>query len=307
MISKKKFVFWRKLNGDPVADNFSMKTEYHAFFAKCNDHFDFRISNNKDSYAGAGVFKNVFKYKDWKIVPAESEFKPDVVYQYTNVAGDVFDNAVPIVDSVQFKSWCPDKWNQYEILSDLMPRSFLIKTMDDLQRCLTDIKTAKAVIKPRKGQKGENIIVFDKASLPEINENILNTKGYILQDFHDTNVVVPGIISGLHDIKLITVGNDIFANLRVPETGKEFCTYDSSYAEIPIEKLPKEALNLHKKVKERVDAMFPHQLYTVDIGITKNGPIVFELNSHTAFPYVHFEYADKFFNAIIRHIDSPRL
>ena len=304
MINKKKFVFWRKLSGDPVADSFSMKTEYHAFFAKCNDYFDFRISNNKDSYVGAGIFTNVFRYKDWKIIPAESEFKPDVVYQYTNVAGDGFDNAIPIVDSVKFKNWCPDKWNQYELLSDLMPKSFLIKTRDDLQRYLEEVKTSKAVIKPRKGQKGENIIVFDKASFPEIDENILNTKWYILQDFHDTNVLVPGIVSGLHDIKLITVGDEVFANLRVPEAGKEFCTYDSPYTEIPIDRLSKEVINLHKKVKEKIDALFPRQLYTVDIGITKNGPIVFELNSHTAFPYVHFEYADKFFNAIIKHIDS---
>ena len=59
-------------------------------------------------------------------------------------------------------------------------------------------------------------------SFPEINENILSEKGYILQEFHDTNIVIPGVVSGLHDIKLITVGNDIFANLRVPEVGKEF-------------------------------------------------------------------------------------
>ena len=31
MTNKKKFVFWRKLSGDLVADNFSAKTEYHAF------------------------------------------------------------------------------------------------------------------------------------------------------------------------------------------------------------------------------------------------------------------------------------
>lgn len=304
MINKKKFVFWRKLSGDLVADNFSAKTEYHAFFAKCNDYFDFRISSNKDSYVGTGVFTNVFKYKNWKIIPAESKFRPDVVYQYTNIAGDDFDNAVPIIDSIEFKNWCPDKWNQYELLHDLMPKSFLIKTKNDLKKYLKEIKTAKAVIKPRKGQKGENIIIFDKVSFPEINENILSEKGYILQEFHDTNIVIPGVVSGLHDIKLITVGNDIFANLRVPEVGKEFCTYDSPYTEIAIKKLPKESLELHKKVKDRIDALFPDQLYTVDIGITKSGPIVFEINSHTAFPYTHFEYADKFFSAIIRHINS---
>ena len=31
MTNKKSLFFWRKLSGDSVADNFSMKTEYHAF------------------------------------------------------------------------------------------------------------------------------------------------------------------------------------------------------------------------------------------------------------------------------------
>ena len=63
-----------------------------------------------------------------------------------------------------------------------MPKSFLIKTKNDLKKYLKEIKTAKAVIKPRKGQKGENIIIFDKVSFPEINENILSEKGYILRN-----------------------------------------------------------------------------------------------------------------------------
>lgn len=67
----------------------------------------------------------------------------------------------------------------------------MIKTKNDLKKYLKEIKTAKAVIKPRKGQKGENIIIFDKVSFPEINENILSEKGYILQEFHDTNIVIP--------------------------------------------------------------------------------------------------------------------
>ena len=115
---------------------------------------------------------------------------------------------------------------------------------------------------------------------------------------------VPGVVSGTHDIKLITIDESVFPNLRVPETGKEICTYDSPYTEILIDKLPQELMEFHKKVKEKVDTAFPGQLYTVDVGMTKNKPILFELNSHTAFPYLHFAYANDFFEAIIKHLDK---
>lgn len=304
---KKKFVFWRKLEGDAVEDNFSAKPEYHAFFNECNKHFDFRIANGTESYIGKGVFKNVFKYKNYKFVLAEKKFKANAVYQRKKVADDSFDNSVPLLDSVAFKKWCPDKMNQYELLKDLMPITFLINTTEDYKKYLSEIKTEKAVLKPRRGQKGEDISVFYKSNPPKLDENILKNKGYLLQEFHDTNIEVNDIVKGIHDIKLITIGKKIFANLRTPETGKDYCTFDSPYTEIAPPKLPQEVFEVHQKVVERIKKMFPTDVYTVDIGLTKNGPIVFELNSHTAFPYTHFEYAMDFFNSLISHIKSLKV
>ena len=301
-IMKKKFVFWRKLEGNPVEDNFSEKPEYHAFFEICNKKFVFRIANNKYSYVGKGVFKNVFRYKKYKIIPAEKEFKSEVIYQRKRVADDTFDNAVPLLDSNEFKKWCPDKWNQYHLLKDLMPKTFLIEDEKYFKKHLIEIKTEKAVVKPRQGEKGENVIVFKKTNPPKLDENILRTKGYLLQEFCDTNLNVNGIVNGIHDLKLITIGENLFANLRTPEKGKEFCTFDSPYTEVSINKLPKNVLEVHKEVVKRVRKKFPKDIYTIDIGITKKGPIVFEMNSHTAFPYLHFNYAEDFFDALIKHI-----
>jgi glutathione synthase/RimK-type ligase-like ATP-grasp enzyme len=304
---KKKFVFWRKLDGNAIEDNFSAKPEYHAFFNECNKNFDFRIANGTESYLGKGVFKNVWKYKDYKFVAAEKKFKANVIYQRKKVADDSFDNAIPLLDSVAFKKWCPDKMNQYELLKDLMPITFLINSAEDYKKCLLKITTEKAVLKPRRGQKGEDISVFYKINPVKLEETILKNKGYLLQEFHDTNVEVKGVVNGIHDIKLITVGKKIFANLRIPETGKEYCTFDSPYTEIELSKLPKQVFEVHKKVVERIKKRFPQDIYTVDIGLTKNGPIVFELNSHTAFPYTHFEYAMDFFNSLITHIKSLKV
>lgn len=301
---KKNFVFWQKKDADPVIDNFSMKPEYHAYFRRCNKKFNFRIAKGKESYSGKGFFLEVFIYDGEKIVPAEKKFKADVIYQYATVADNTFDNAVPLLDSIEFKSWCPDKWNQYELLKEVMPFTCLITKETDYQESLKKIKTEKAVLKPRRGQKGENVAVFYKNNPPRLNEAILKSKGYLLQEFADTNIKIPNLVSGLHDIKLITIGEKVFGNLRVPENGKEYCTYDSPYTELDLDDLPKEVLDLHKKVKKLVSERFPQQIYTVDVGMTKDGPLVFELNGHTAFPYLHFNYADEFFKSMIKQVDS---
>lgn len=302
-MNKKKLVFWRKFMNDPVLDGFLRNPEYHAFFQKCNEAFDFRFSYNSESYAGKGVFRNVFKYELGRIIPAEPEFAADVIYQFKRVANKDFDNAVPIVNTNEFKSWCGDKWQQYQVLKDFMPKTFLVEEEEDFEKSLSQISTAKAVIKPRRGQKGEGVVVFEKQVPPILDSEILATKGYLLQEFSDTSMGIPSIVVGVHDLKLITIDNSIFANLRTPEQG-DVCTFDSPYTEVLITQLPKEIIALHKKVKTIVDTNFSGQFYTVDVGYTEQGPVVFELNGHTAFPYISFEYAQDFFDALIRHLSS---
>ncbi len=302
---KKNFVFWKKPTGDPVIDGFSRNPEYHAFFNKCNDVFEFRFADYKDSYIGKGVFKNVFRYEKGRIVPAESEFKADVIYQFKRMADENFDHAVKTINSPEFRSWCGDKWNQYQLLGEFMSKTFLISNESEFEKALTQITTDKAVIKPNHGQKGEDVTVFEKTNPPKLNQEILKTKKYLLQEFADTNIIIDGLISGVHDIKMITIGNRIFVNLRTPENNiGEVCTFDSPYSEIDVSKLPQSVLDFHKKIKDKIETLFQGQIYTVDIGITKNGPVVFELNAHTAFPYIHFEYAEDFLNTMVNIFNS---
>ena len=302
-MDKKRLVFWKRPTGDPVIDNFSRNPEYHEFFRKCNDVFEFRIANNKEAYLGQGIFKNICIYKDGRIIPVDEEFKTDIIYQFKKMTDESFDKAVPVVDTLEFKNWCGDKWSQYQLLKEFMPKTFLIEKENDLKKYISQIATEKAVIKPRSGQKGDGVVVFNKTLLPNLDLEILKTKGYLLQEFSDTNVSVPNVVSGLHDIKFITIDDSVFANLRTPEKrDQEICTFDSPYTEIDLNKLPKEVLFFHKEIKDKVEQVFPGQLYTIDIGITNNGPVIFELNGHTAFPYIHFAYAQDFFNALVKHL-----
>jgi glutathione synthase/RimK-type ligase-like ATP-grasp enzyme len=296
---KRKLVFWSKMPYEEILSFFSTKPEYHAFFTRCSERFEFRFANGKASYRGEGIFADVCRYVDWKIIPAEREFKADAVYQYLKVADETFDAKVPMVNSVAFKTWCGDKWNQYGLLSEYMPKTFLVESKEDLQAHIPKLQGTKGVLKPRRGQKGEHVLVFDADAPPMLDEEVLHTKGYLLQSHADTAEGIPGIVSGIHDIKLITIGDAVFANLRTPEDGRDICTFDSPYNEVAIEDLPTELMRFHSMCKQAVGAAFPGQLYTVDVGLTASGPVLFELNSHTSFPYVHFEYAKGFFDAML--------
>lgn len=297
-MAKKNFVFWKRPTGNPVTDGFSRNPEYHMFFNKCNEVFEFRFADETSAYIGNGVFKNVSRYENGRIVPAESEFKADSIYQFKRMADDGYDNAVKTVNSPEFRKWCGNKWTQYQLLEEFMGKTCLIRSESDIEENLKNITTDKAVLKPIHGQKGEGVIIFEKSNPPKF--NLDSSKEYLLQDFADTNIKIEDLISGIHDIKLITIKDQLFANLRIPENeGEEICTGDSPYFEVKTGSLPRKVLDFHKKVKEKVETMFTGQIYTIDIGITKNGPVVFELNPHTAFPYIHFEYAEDFMNAMI--------
>lgn len=215
-IIKKNFVFWKKPTGDPIIDGFSRNPEYHAFFNKCNEVFEFRFADYTDSYLGKGVFKNVFRYEKGRIIPAESKFKAEVIYQFNRMVDENFDHAVKIINSPEFRSWCGNKWNQYQLLGKFMSKTFLISNKNDFNEALKQITTDKAVLKPSHGKKCEEVTIFKKLNPPKLNQEILKKKKYLLQEFADTNVTIKGIVSGIHDIKLITLGDRVFANLRTP-------------------------------------------------------------------------------------------
>lgn len=301
-------IMWLKKAKDPVISGFSRNPEYHLFFQMLNERHNFRFAYELESHVGKGVFRNVYKYHKGRIVPAESEFVADVIYQFSRIGALEHDfGNTKILNTPEFKTWGGDKAKQHELLKNFLPKTYEVGSIEELKLKAAEMG-GPVILKPRNGQKGENVIYWDlKTSLDEksIDKKRLASPGYLVQEFVDTSCGISNVTPGVHDVKLITIGGSIFANLRVPEKPDSYiCTFDSEYTELKLEDLPSVILDFHAAVKKVIGEKYPGQIYTVDLGMTRSGPRLFEINTHTAFPYIHFEYANTFLETFIRHLEE---
>jgi glutathione synthase/RimK-type ligase-like ATP-grasp enzyme len=116
-----------------------------------------------------------------------------------------------------------------------------------------------------------------------------------LQEFIDSSLGVPGISSGLHDLRLVFVNNKlIYSYIRKPQKGSFLANLSQggSLVIIPSKKLPQSLFPIVKYVQQTF-ATFNPKIYSIDFMFDKKKrPWIVELNS---MPGLFFTPAEKKF------------
>ena len=84
-------------------------------------------------------------------------------------------------------------------------------------------------------------------SLYESWDNIL------LQEFIDSSIRIPGIVEGLHDIRVTTInGEPVYTFVRIPKEGSFLANVAQGGKEMPLtlDKLPNDLLKLVEKINK---------------------------------------------------------
>lgn len=302
-------LYWVPETGNRVHDFFAGKPEYYYFFAHASEAFTFRIAYGVGAHGGSNIFRNVWKLQDGRLVPGEKEFRADVVYQRRLMTHASAETApAKVINTPEFRSLLSrDKFATYELLKEFSPETRLTHTVEEIGEAIQATPGHQVIIKPRHGMEGIGVFVWDKAQ-KFTGELLIQEKlthgGYLVQAFADTSAGIPGVVTGVHDIKFLNIGDAVFANLRTPGNDSVICTVDSPYDELPVTALPNNILDFRKRIRDRIEEKYPGQLYSIDIANTAQGPILLEINGHTAFPYIHFSYTPAFVTALLEHLKA---
>ena len=307
----RNIVMWLKSVKDPALSNFHNKKEvaYHKFFKKINERDNFRFAYDFESYLGGGIFSNVAIYKDGEIIKTNEEFKADVIYQFKKMANTDFDRSdVVITNTPEFKDFCI-KINTYDYMPQFFPKTFLVKNLEEIKEALTKIKTEKVVLKPNRGSNGDDVYIWniDEFDLNLIPNDKLEDQGFLVQEFIDTSFGIPGIATSYHDLRIITHGDKIsLCHVRQPIPGTLVSNSHrgATITEIDIDSIPLFIFSFYKEVHAEIIKKYLKPLYSMDIGIGKDGPKLIELNSHTAFPGENFKCMDRFIDNLIDHLET---
>lgn len=235
------------------------------------------IVRSMDSYMGNGRFSRYWTIDLEKdaFYPVEEPINPDLIYNKGKFKAD---GPLPIINNPEMDWICLDKRSTYDRFPELCPLTKEVSSSQQADEVLKQFSTAMAVAKPIDGEEGRGVIIDKKELLAER----IPSYPYLVQEFIDTSGGIPGISDGMHDLRM-TMVDGVVSNcfIRVPAKGKlvSNLAQGGSKHEVPIDKLPKEAVALAQKVEEMFRS-YGRCIYSVDMGRDVSGRwYIIELNS----------------------------
>ncbi len=310
MRNKKKIVvfFGKDRNcADPFADFGKKRTVYHQLFKKgLARGLEMYLASGKKTYLGGVVFKSPWKYTGSFFEKHPGEISADAIYDRS--AGLKFPSmeiSYKVLNSLAFKQLCYNKNLTYSLLSNFMPKSYVVKNTEELQAALKNFAaTDLAVLKPVAGFGGKDIFIDSPQNISLI--QLHPQTEYTLQQFIDTKEGIPGIVAGHHDLRIIIVeGEVVLCHVRKPKEGSLLANVaqGGSIQEVALTRLPQAVSQVISEIQSIVDSRFNRPLYSIDFGLAKNKPYVFELNDQIGFPSEDMENANIFVEKILDSLE----
>lgn len=291
---------------DPFLKFGKKRSVYRYFFQKGREMgFDMYLASGPDSYLSNLNFKNPAFFNGEIFSVHNKIIKADAIYDRSGgVSFPPPKIDLKVLNCSKFKILCNDKNLMYQYFSQFMPRSFAIETPADLKSFLKKFDSdSLVVLKPAKGLGGKNIII-DKVA--DLNKVILEKeKTYVLQEFIDTSYGIKGLTEETHDLRVVIAnGKIVLSHLRTPKKGSLLANVAQGGAirEIPIKKIPLSVLKTVLKMQKLIDKKFNFPVYSIDFGVTRKGPLIFELNDQIGFPSEKMKNAKNFVKATIHSL-----
>jgi len=265
----------------------------------------------RKTYLGKGIFKGgwIFKQESKnKFKLTQKLMKMDLVYDRTG--GVKFppknEPELSVVNNRKFKVLCWDKWMGYQKIGKYMPQTFWVGEKENLAKVLPKIKTDWVVLKPYNGLKGLGIFIETKEKASDF-EFLKNYPKYIAQEFLDTAGGIPGIVKGLHDLRVVVInGKTVWSHVRTPPPG----SFEANVArggkikEVAYSKLPDSVKKITNQVAKIFYEEFDNPVFSLDFGMGKKKPWIFEINDQIGFPTWEMKNRDNFLKALVENFEK---
>lgn len=260
----------------------------------------------RKTYQGEGVFAGAWLFDKNRFKLLKKTIKIDLVYDRTG--GVKFppkeETKMKVVDSRDFKLLCWDKWKAYRELRSYMPETFWVEKEEDLASILPKIRTQWVVLKPYNGLKGLGVFIGpkDKALSFKFPKNYPK---YIAQEFVDTSGGIPGITSGLHDLRIALLnGKPVWSRIIIPPPGS-FSAHTAGggiLKEVDYELVPDLTKKIVLEIAPKFYREYDNPFFSLDFGFDKNGkPWLFEINDQIGFPIWEMKAKDTFLKELVKN------
>lgn len=292
--------------GDPfdlTYDNLAYKSYWEIYQRIIRDlenyNIDVFIVRGLGSYLGRGIFSHGWQVREGKLLEINNHIKVDLIFHRGSEDTIPVTYDCPIINHPNLERFTGDKIRVADFFSHISPKTKAINVYEEFVQ----------VIKLW-GLVGNDFIVLKKNFLygghgihilpvKDVHESLYkNWKDVLVQEFIDSSVGIPGIIDGLHDIRVISInGEPVFTYVRVPAKGSFLANLSQggTYIPLTLDRLPEVLIKLVKEINRRLEQYRP-SILAADFFNSKDGFKLIELNSRPGVHDPDFSPEDKVFH-----------
>jgi len=241
------------------------------------------ITRGLANYLGGNSFANGWKYNAGAWEWVDAPFDVDLIYDKG------FDlpkeRTKRVVNTAELSRRCL-KFETAKLFPDDCPSTVEARDAAGLASAVAKSRTNLIAIKPLDSYGGKGVFIGPK----EEAAGHVDTFPVLVQEFIDTSKGIPGIVEGMHDVRVIFIGGKIATVfVRYPAPGKFLsnASQGGGAKQITPEELPSGA----RVLADRVDATMadiPSRIYSIDMGLDSSGDWkIIELNAPPGLPYQH--------------------
>lgn len=257
----------------------------------------------RKTYKGNGIFEGAWLFNGGnKFSVTTKPVKIDLVYDRSGGINFPPDNdKLDVVNRRNFKILCWNKWLAYKEIGKFMAKTFWVGKGENLPGVLDEIKTELVVLKPFNGLKGMGIYIGPKNKAKKFD---LSNKKYIAQEFLDTSAGIPGIVTGIHDLRVaIANGKAVWCHVRTPMEGKLKANVaeGGTLTEIDYKIVPGSVKKIVDEISKYFYQQYDNPSYSIDFGIEKGKPFIFEINDQIGFPKWEMKNRDNFLKELVKN------
>ncbi len=219
--------------------------------------------------------------KDWVLTDS---IVPDVIYDKStmNPATLPIKRSLlpwfPMVNHPEFSEHAGSKLAVSRAFERFAKPYFVATSQTELKNSVGRVQGHMAVVKPERGNSGEGVLILDKKAL------LLETHRYpiLVQEFVNSEAGIPGVMTGLHDLRLIFSNNDlVYSYYRTPKKGSYLANLAQGGMQTMVlkEQIPAAVWPIVKTIQDYY-ANFSEKIYAIDLMFDRNGtPWIVELNT----------------------------
>ncbi len=252
-----------------------------------------------ESYLGNGRFKMGWRLKGDELIASEGEIKVDLIFNRDdkNTIPNIYDCIT--INKPQFDDICVDKFKTFELFPEISPKTGYVHTFEachhELQIWNLDPNDL-VVLKKNFETEGRGIYIIPAKDVQK--DLYQDWTDIIIQEFIDSSVGLPGLSSGLHDLRITVIGGvPINSFVREPKKGSYLANISQggSGTSIDLEEVPKEVIKLVSDINTVVDQFCPI-IYAADFMNSPKGFKLVELNSRPGVQHPDWSKTYRLFN-----------